>query len=31
MKTAAIFKDGMVLQQKQKNRIWGTGADEEVV
>lgn len=31
MKTAAIFKDGMVLQQKQTNRIWGSGTEEEVV
>jgi hypothetical protein len=31
MKTAAIFKDGMVLQQKKKNRIWGICEEEEMI
>ena len=31
MKTAAIFKDGMVLQQKKKNRIWGICEEDEMI
>lgn len=31
MELAAIFKDGMVLQQNQKNRILGKSVDEEII
>lgn len=31
MKLAAIFKDGMVLQQNRINRIWGTADDGEEI